>query len=301
MPDCRISFIIPCCNESGNIHKISAQIRSVFSDEEIQLIFIDDGSQDSTLEEITALSKEDTSVHYVSFSRNFGKEAAMLAGLEKADGKYTVLIDADLQQDPSVVKQMVSILDDNDDIDCVCAVPSRRKESLLMSFLKSSFYRIISHISDIDLKENASDFRCFRNNVRTALLSAEAHSRFTKGLFAWAGFRTEYIEYEVRERESGTSKWPLIKLLKYALSGITSFSSFFLILPLYLGIFTIVLTFLLMLLKLPSFSLKAALLLFMAGLFLICLGIIGAYMNNIAKETRKRPLYIVKENSDEAY
>ena len=197
MPDCRISFIIPCYNESGNIHHLSERIRTVFSDENIQLIFVDDGSSDSTLKEIAALSQESAAVLFVSFSRNFGKEAAMLAGLERAQGSYTVLIDADMQQDPFVVREMVSILDNNDDIDCVCAVPAKRKESFMVSFLKNAYYRIINGISDIEMKENASDFRCFRNNVREALLSTEEHDRFTKGLFAWAGFKTEYIEYEV--------------------------------------------------------------------------------------------------------
>ncbi len=301
MDDYKISFLIPCFNESGNIEKIYEKISEVFPEEKIQCVFVDDGSKDATLKEIKELKKNHDNVAIVSFSRNFGKEAAMLAGLKKCSGTYTALIDADLQQDPLFVRQMVEILDAEEDVDVVCATPKKRKESFIKTFLKEGFYKINNMMSEVHMEEDASDFRTFRANVREALLSLPERGRFSKGLFAFVGFKTRFIEYEVKEREIGVSKWSLFKLFRYAFQGIFAFSNFPLVFISYLGILLMAAGFILwviMLLTHASLS-TLALLIFLLGLQLLMLGIVAFYLGKIYSQVKGRPIYLVKEESED--
>ena len=305
MEEVKVSFLIPCFNESGNIDKIYEKITNDFSGEAIQLVFVDDGSKDSTITEIKELSQKHDNISFVSFSRNFGKEAAMLSGLKKCKGTYTALIDADLQQDPLFVKQMVEILDSNPEVDVVCAKPARRKESALKKFLKEGFYKIDNWISEVPMEQDASDFRTFRNNVKEALLSLPEYGRFSKGLFSFVGFKTQYIEYEVKEREIGVSKWSLIKLFRYAFNGIFSFSNFPLVFILYLGIVFLGAMEIVFLVSLFTHTFEACrlamTLLFLAGITLCMLGVVSLYLAKIYSQVKGRPIYIVKEESKDEH
>lgn len=305
MEEVKVSFLIPCFNESGNIEKIYEKITNDFSEEAIQLVFVDDGSKDSTITEIRELSQKHDNISFVSFSRNFGKEAAMLSGLKKCKGIYTALIDADLQQDPLFVRQMVEILDSNPDVDVVCAKPARRKESALKKFLKEGFYKIDNWISEVPMEQDASDFRTFRNNVKEALLSLPEYGRFSKGLFSFVGFKTQYIEYEVKEREIGVSKWSLTKLFRYAFNGIFSFSNFPLVFILYLGIVFLGAMEIVFLVSLFTHTFEACrlamTLLFLAGVTLCMLGVVSLYLAKIYSQVKGRPIYIVKEESKDEH
>jgi len=305
MEEVKVSFLIPCFNESGNIEKIYEKITNDFSGEAIQLVFVDDGSKDNTIAEIKELSQKHDNISFVSFSRNFGKEAAMLSGLKKCKGTYTALIDADLQQDPLFVKQMVEILDSNPDVDVVCAKPARRKESALKKFLKEGFYKIDNWISEVPMEQDASDFRTFRSNVKEALLSLPEYGRFSKGLFSFVGFKTQYTEYEVKEREIGVSKWSLTKLFRYAFNGIFSFSNFPLVFILYLGIVFLGAMEIVFLVSLFTHTFDACrlamTLLFLAGVTLCMLGVVSLYLAKIYSQVKGRPIYIVKEESKDEH
>ncbi len=305
MEEVKVSFLIPCFNESGNIDKIYEKIANDFSGEAIQLVFVDDGSKDNTIAEIKELSRKHDNISFVSFSRNFGKEAAMLSGLKKCKGTYTALIDADLQQDPLFVKQMVQILDSNPEVDVVCAKPARRKESALKKFLKEGFYKIDNWISEVPMEQDASDFRTFRNNVKEALLSLPEYGRFSKGLFSFVGFKTQYIEYEVKEREIGVSKWSLTKLFRYAFNGIFSFSNFPLVFILYLGIVFLGAMEIVFLVSLFTHTFEtcrlAMTLLFLVGVTLCMLGVVSLYLAKIYSQVKGRPIYIVKEESKDEH
>ena len=225
----------------------------------------------------------------------------MLSGLKKCVGTYTALIDADLQQDPLFVKQMAEILDSNPEVDVVCAKPARRKESALKKFLKEGFYKIDNWISEVPMEQDASDFRTFRNNVKEALLSLPEYGRFSKGLFSFVGFKTQYIEYEVKEREIGVSKWSLTKLFRYAFNGIFSFSNFPLVFILYLGIVFLGAMEIVFLVSLFTHTFEACrlamTLLFLAGVTLCMLGVVSLYLAKIYSQVKGRPIYIVKEES----
>ncbi len=303
----KISFIVPSFNEEGNIIPFTQRVREVFPDGDYEIIFVNDGSRDGTLKEIREVMAENREkIRAVTFSRNFGKEAAMLAGLERAKGERCAIIDADLQQDPSYVAEMSAILDENPDIDAVAAYQANRKEGAAISAIKGAFYKAADSLTDVNMENNASDFRLFRRNVAEALLSVGDYRRFSKGLFPFAGFNTVYIPYEVKERNAGESKWSFYSLLKYALSGIISFSAKPLKLPGVLALITF-LWFIGFLIEAiiygftpMNFIYISMLLLF--SLVFLCLRIMGAYLADTYFQGKKRPIYIVKteeENSAE--
>ncbi len=305
----KLSLVVPCYNEEKNVALFYQTAKTVFDAEgySYELVFVNDGSKDNTLGELKKLHAEaDGNIRIVSFSRNFGKEAAMYAGIEHAKGELVCLIDADLQQRPEVVAYMVKRLDEVPELDCVAAYQAERHESSTLSFFKSSFYKLINSVSDTNFVQGASDFRTFRRSVAEAVLSMGEYHRFSKGILSWVGFNTEYIPYEVQERAAGESKWSFKKLFKYALDGIMAFSTAPLAIPTALGILLTVISFIYLAAKglycalsiYESFSQGSVLiflLLLIGGLQLLSIGIIGKYLAKTYEQGKNRPIYIARE------
>lgn len=295
-----LSLIVPCFNEEGNIKVLFNRINKVFDSLSYEVVFVDDGSKDNTYNEIKSLSKEYQNIKAVRFSRNFGKDAAVYAGLEKSTGEYTCVIDADMQQDPSVALKMINILKNNNNVECVCAIPKQRDNNRFLDFIKNIFYDIINKISDIDFKKNASDFRAFNYSFKEALLSLKEKNRFSKGIFSWVGFNVTTIEYEVNPRNAGKTKWTFSKLFKYGINGIVSFSEFPLKFSLYIGVlFFIVCIILLIINCIRPFVIGIngllIILIFIFSSQFFTIGIIGLYLSDMQSEIKKRPIYIIKE------
>ena len=274
-----------------------------------EIVFIDDGSKDATLHNLKKLyHAQKCPVKVVSFSRNFGKEAGLYAGLQHSSGEYISLIDADLQQRPEIVRDMVKILDEQPQYDVVAAYQDRRGEGKILSFFKKSFYAIINRMSDVTLHADASDFRTFRRSVRDSILSMAEYHRFSKGIFAWVGFDTCFIPYTACERTAGTTKWNFRKLMNYAIDGIIGFSTKPLRLATYLGVLTaiaaviylivVVLQKLIVGIDVPGFATSIVLTLLLGGIQLFCIGIIGEYVGKIFEQSKDRPIYIAKEILD---
>ncbi len=306
----QLSFVVPCYNEEKNIKRFFDEVKSTFEEryESIEFVFIDDGSKDGTYNELSALYEEngDTEIQVLSFSRNFGKEAAMYAGLSNAKGDFVCIIDADLQQSPEVVLQMLEELYADETLDCVAAYQEKRKENAFLSRIKSGFYKIINRISEVDFVNGASDFRLMRRGMVDALVSMTEYHRFSKGLFSWVGFNTKYIPYAVRDRAEGESKWGTRKLIKYALEGIFAFSNAPLRIATYIGLFSAfisVLVFLEMLIEKIFFGIDVkgyptivTLILFIGGVQLFCFGILGEYIARMYVQVKNRPIYILKKH-----
>ncbi len=306
----KISMVVPCYNEEGNVKLFFEDAINTYKGSKkykLELIFVDDGSSDNTLTMLKEIAKTDKcSVRVISFSRNFGKESVIYAGLKAATGDYTVLIDADMQQPPRMTLKMAELLDSDKNIDCVCYYQDNRIESKLMSSVKSCFYKIMNKMSDVEVKQGASDFRMFRKNVRESLVSLEESCRFTKGMFSWVGFKTSYLPYTPLERASGTSKWTPYKLFKYALEGIVSFSTKPLKLATSLGFLLSLLAIIYLIvvliqklfigISIPGYPTIISLILLIGGIQLFCIGIIGEYISRIYMESKARPIYIVKED-----
>lgn len=281
-----------------------ARCQEVFPTDQYEVVFVNDGSKDGTYKKLQKLHEEHDNILVVNFSRNFGKESAIYAGLHYASGSYISIIDADLQQDPEIVRNMVNILEEKPDIDVVAAYQAQRHEGKLMSWCKDRFYKFINRLSEVDLRENASDFRTFRASVQKALLDMPEYFRFSKGLFSWVGFETEYIPYEAAERFAGTTKWSFTKLLKYAMEGIISFST----LPLQLATFfgaivsaiaiiygiVIIAQTLITGIDVPGYATTIVVVLFLGGVQLLVMGILGEYLAKTYIQGKHRPVYIAK-------
>ena len=303
----RLSLIVPCFNEQDNVFPFARAVAEVFPDpSDYEIVFVNDGSKDKTLQNLKKLHRQSRqNIRVVSFSRNFGKESAIYAGLQHCDGEYISLIDADLQQDPAIVKQMTEILDAEPDTDCVCAFQETRHENKLMTSVKSAFYKMATNMSEVDFVDGASDFRTFRRTVRDALLQMPEYFRFSKGLFSWVGFNTKYIPYEAKERASGTTKWGFKKLLKY---GILAFSTAPLKLATVLGLLSTafsIIYFIVTLIRkatehiaVDGFTQTVILIVFFGGMQLFTIGIIGEYLAKNYIETKRRPVYLAKEILD---
>ncbi|MBQ8684181.1 MAG: glycosyltransferase family 2 protein [Clostridia bacterium] len=303
----KLSVVIPCYNEEGNVRPLLEACVATFKDlSSFELIFVNDGSRDGTWAALKELyAQRPCAMKLVNFSRNFGKEAAMYAGMQKASGEYVSLLDADLQQSPQIVLDMVEFLDLNPDYDCVAAYQETRHEGKFTTWCKKTFYRMMDRICDISLHEGASDFRTFRRGVAESILSVKECYRFSKGIFSWVGFNTHFIPYEAQERHSGATNWSFWKLLKYALDGIISYTTF----PLKVSTFTGGLMALLSLIymvvvvvqklafgiDIPGYPTIIVLILLIGGLQMITLGIIGEYIARIYIQGKHRPLYIAKE------
>ena len=304
-----LSFVIPCYNEAGNVEAIYEAIHSVFDPEGIcyEIVMVNDGSKDGTREKLRALfsAHPDGGLRIVDFSRNFGKEAAIFAGLSHAYGERVCVIDADLQQRPEVALSMYRLLDEKPEIDCVTAYQDQRKEGKVLSFFKNCFYRLINRMCDIDFTQGASDFRMFRRNMADAILSVREYHRFSKGIFSWVGFETEFMPYEVQERNSGQSKWNFFRLFAYAVDGIVGYSTVPLristVLGIFLSIFAVVYMIVLVIktlilgIDVPGYVTTLGFVLLLGGIQLLILGILGEYMARVYIQGKDRPIYIVKD------
>lgn len=303
-----LSVIVPCYNEEENVKPFYEAITSTFGElmNDTELIFINDGSRDNTLNELKAIAESSPySVKVLGFSRNFGKEAALLAGLNASTGEYTSIIDADLQQNPKYVLQMLDIIKQNPEYDGVAAYQDKRNESKLLTFFKNCFYKLINKITDVEFFRSASDFRVLNRKMVDAIVALPEKCRFSKGIFSWIGFNVCYMPYEVESRHSGVSKWSFWKLTAYAINGIVAFSDKPIILSSLLGVFMFFIAILMMLFfviktlifgdPVPGFPTLASLILMLSGVQLFCLGIIGQYVSKIYTEAKARPLYVIKD------
>ncbi len=304
----KLSLVVPCYNEEENVADFLQETKNTFkNDVDYEVIFVNDGSRDNTIKILKALYNENKAiVQVVSLSRNFGKEAAMYAGLNAASGDLVCIIDADLQQHPRTIFKMIEILDKNPDTDCVAAYQKRRHEGKMMAYIKSCFYKIINKISDVNFVNGASDFRLMRKNMVEAILSMTEYHRFSKGIFGWVGFNTVYIPYEAIPRKKGNSKWRYKSLFKYAFDGIMSFSTSPLRLSTYVGflssvasiiyLIVVVVQTLIFGIDIPGYATIVVLVLLLGGLQLFCLGVLGEYFAKMYIQVKNRPIYIVKEH-----
>ena len=269
------------------------------------MVYIDDGSQDKTVEEIRKLREQDERVHLLSFSRNFGKEAAIYAGLQKTKGDFVVLMDADLQDPPSLLPQMYEYIEQGFDSVATRRV-SRKGEPPIRSLFARMFYRIMNKISKTDIVDGARDYRLMTRQVADAILAMTEYNRFTKGIFGWVGYKTKWLEYENVERRKGETKWSFWKLFLYSMEGIIAFSTVPLTLAAVMGALFCVLAFVLIIVIIvktlmfgdptSGWPSLACIILFVSGVQLFCLGILGQYLSKTYMEVKKRPIYLVKED-----
>lgn len=300
----KLSLVVPCFNEEESVVNFYAEISRVFKNkvDDYEIVFVNDGSRDKTPEILKVIYERADNVKVINFSRNFGKEAAIYAGLKLSSGDYTCVIDADLQQRPEVVLEMKEILDSDADIDCVAAYQGERKESKLLIFFKDKFYQIINKMSDVELYPGASDFRMMRRPMLDSVLSMSEYSRFSKGIFSFVGYNTKYIPYEVQERAAGTSKWSFMKLFRYAIEGIVGYSTLPLKVASYAGVGLMGISLLYLIISLLFNDYTEAfvtaiitLMLFLGGMLSLFLGIIGEYLARAYLQVKERPIYIAKE------
>ena len=307
----KLSLVVPCYNEAENVAAFQEAVINAFRDcgYAYEIVFINDGSRDATLHNLKKLhAAQKCPVKVVSFSRNFGKEAGIFAGLQHADGEYISLIDADLQQRPEIVRDMVKILDEQPEYDVVAAYQDRRREGKVLSFFKRSFYTIINKLSSVALQPDASDFRTFRRSVRDSILELAEYHRFSKGIFAWVGYDTCFIPYTACERAAGTTKWSFWKLVNYAIEGIIGYSTAPLRLATVLGtvsgvaavfyLIWVLLEKLIWGIDVPGYATIIVLILFFGCVQLFCIGIIGEYVGRTFEQSKDRPVYIAKEVLD---
>ncbi|NQP31223.1 glycosyltransferase family 2 protein [Streptococcus suis] len=305
-----ISVIVPCFNEEEAVPYFYDAMEKVRKEmgEQFEYIFVNDGSKDRTLTVLRQLSGQDRAVRYLSFSRNFGKEAALYAGLQAAQGELLTVMDVDLQDPPEMLMEMKALLDGNPDLDCVgTRRVSRDGEPPIRSFFAKLFYKLMNKISQVEVVDGARDFRLMRRHMVDAILSVSEYNRFSKGIFAWVGFETEYLPYENVERVAGETSWSFWKLLSYSIEGIINFSDTPLNIASYTGFFTFLLSLVLMVFVVfktlvfgdPTIGWPSTIciILFLGGLQLMTIGILGKYLAKVFLETKKRPIYIVKEKS----
>ena len=304
----KLSLVIPCYNEEANVRPMyeacCAALRDAVSS--FEMIFINDGSTDGTWQQLTALYEADEAhVRLIDFSRNFGKEAAMYAGLQRATGDYVTVIDADLQQRPEVALEMVRFLDANPDYDCVAAYQQQRREGAFTKLCKAVFYKLINIACQTPIRPDASDFRTFRRPMVDAILAMKEYHRFSKGIFSFVGFAVHYMPYTAAPRHAGSTTWSFFKLFRYAREGIASFTTFPLRIATLMGSVMSVLSFAYLVvvvvqklafgIEVPGYATIVALILLIGGLQMIMLGIIGSYVARIYIQSKDRPLYIARE------
>ncbi|WP_242145106.1 MULTISPECIES: glycosyltransferase family 2 protein [unclassified Bacillus cereus group] len=300
-----LSIVVPCYNEEKVLRSFysetSLEVHKL--DTDYEFVFVNDGSKDDTLNILRDLANSDSAVHYISFSRNFGKEAAMLAGLKYATGDAVVIMDADLQHPPSLIKDMIEGY--NDGYDQVIAKRTRTGDSPIRSFISRLYYKVMNKFVDIELVDGIGDFRLLSRRAVDSLLSLSEYNRFSKGLFSWIGFKELIIEYENVLRSDGESKWTFSKLLNYGIDGVISFNNKPLRLSIYLGLLTTLLAILYVIttfiqiiidgIDVPGYFTLISAILFIGGIQLIFLGVIGEYIGRIYYETKRRPHFIVAE------
>lgn len=306
----KLSIVVPCLNEEQSLPLFYKEVRKVCQEipADCEFWFIDDGSSDATLQLIKEFRSVNKAVHYISFSRNFGKEAAMYAGLQAATGDYVAVMDADLQDPPSLLPRFFDILERNE-YECVAARRTDRKgESIIKSFLANRFYQLINHISKTNIVPGVRDYRMMNRQMLNAVLSLQEYNRFSKGIFSWVGFRTKYLSYSNVKRSSGKSGWSIFSLFKYATDAIVDFSQAPLSLATWIGgltsFFAIIGIIIVIIRHLVSpdgsafgWSSLVCIILFIGGIQLFCLGIVGRYIANIYMQIKNRPLFIIRSQS----
>ncbi len=308
-----IDVIVPCYNESELVHVFyqeTTKITSTIKDYSFRFLFIDDGSKDDTLEQLIKLSAKHSDAKYISFSRNFGKEAGMYAGLQYSTADYVIIMDADLQHPPELIPKMVEGIEEG--YDCVAARRTNRKgEARIRSFFSRQFYKIINRMTErIELVQGAVDYRIMSRQMVDAVLSLSESQRFSKGIFEWVGFQKKWLPYENVERTIGTTKWSFKSLFKYAIDGITAFSVAPLRMVTGFGFFISIIAFIYIIITLvqtlifgidvPGYVTTLSAVLFLGGIIEFSIGVVGEYLGHIYIETKNRPLYITRlTNIDE--
>lgn len=308
----KLSLIIPCYNEEAALPFIYKELTAVsgqLQDYQTEYLFINDGSTDRTLAILKDLAASDKRVKYYSFSRNFGKEAAMYAGFCNADGDYVAVMDADMQDPPSLLPQMLQILETGEYDSVATRRVSRAGEPPIRSFFARKFYKIINKISDADIVDGARDFRLMKRSMIDAIVELNEYNRFSKGIFGWIGFRTYWLSYENVERVAGETKWNFWKLFKYAIDGIINFSQVPLSLASYGGVFLTFVSFVAIIFVIvrrlvfgdpvDGWASLVCIITFIGGVQLFCMGIMGQYLSKTYMETKKRPHFIVAESNDD--
>ena len=306
----KVALIVPCYNEQEALPIFYEEVMKVVTTMNCQyeLIFVNDGSKDNTLSILKNFAAKDENVTYISFSRNFGKEAAMYAGFSNADADYVAVMDADMQDPPALLPQMVKILE-TEDYDSVATRRSTRSgEPKIRSFLSESFYKFINRISKTEIVNGARDYRLMKRNMVDAVLKMSEYNRFSKGIFGWVGFRTKWLEYENIERSAGETKWSMKKLFFYSLEGITGFSVAPLSLASVIGVIFCVVSFLMIILivvrtciwgdPVSGWPSLACIIFLVSGVQLLCTGIVGEYLSKTYLETKRRPIFILKDSSE---
>lgn len=305
-----LSVIVPCYNEEESIKLFYKEIKKVSKEMnyvDFEFIFVNDGSKDNTLSIIKNLRKKDKRVKYIDFSRNFGKEAAMLAGLEYSKGDYVTLMDADLQDPPSLLSEMYRLITEEGYDSVGTRRVTRIGEPPIRSFFARMFYKIINKMSKIEMVDGARDYRLMTRKMTDAILSLKEYNRYSKGLFSFVGFDTKWLEYENRKRVAGETKWSFWKLFIYAIDGICAFSTVPLVISTIIGFLFCIISFIMILFiiaktliygdSVSGWPSLVCIIFMVSGIQLFCMGIMGEYLAKTYLETKKRPIYIVKEQS----
>lgn len=312
----KISCIVPCYNEEAalpyflrEIRKVADQMSATYQSS-FEFIFVDDGSKDKTLEILREAALQDERVRYIAFSRNFGKEAAMYAGLQRCTGDYAAVMDADMQDPPTLLPEMYETLQSGEYDSVATRRVDRKGEPPVRSFFARCFYKIINKISDADIVDGARDFRLMKRKMVDAILAMGEYNRFSKGIFGWVGFRTKWLPYENVERVAGETKWSFWKLFKYSLQGIIAFSTaplgiasvMGMILCLIALVMVVVIVVKTLLLGDPvsGWPSLACMIMFMGGIQLLCIGVLGQYLAKTYLETKHRPIYIIAETNEDS-
>lgn len=308
----KISLIVPCYNEQESLPLFDKEVNemiSKMSNYSFEVIFVNDGSKDKTIDIIKQISNEREYVRYISFSRNFGKEAAMYAGFKNATGDYVAVMDADLQDPPALLPDMLRIIEEEGYDSVATRRVSRKGEPPIRSLFARTFYKIINKISDADIVDGARDYRLMKKEMVDVIVAMSERNRFSKGIFGWIGFKTYWYEFENIERVAGETKWSFWKLFKYSIEGIVSFSQMPLNVSSWLGMISTLIAFLAIIFiiikkiimgdPVQGWASMVCIIMFMGGIQLFCIGIIGQYVGRTYVESKARPHYIANECSDD--
>lgn len=306
----KLTVVVPCYNEEAALHPFFDAITEVarqMPDVQFEFLFIDDGSRDNTLEVLLELEKQDARVKYISFSRNFGKEAGIYAGLENATGDYVVIMDADLQDPPALLPEMYHAVTKEGYDTVATRRVTRKGEPPIRSFFARMFYKLINKMSDVDIVDGARDFQMMSRKVVDAILSMKEYNRFSKGIFGWVGFKKKWLEYENIERVAGETKWNFWKLFLYAIEGIVAFSTAPLVLSSILGLLCCILAFIMIIIVIirtlvfgdptAGWPSLVCIILLLSGIQMLGIGIVGQYLAKTYLETKKRPIYLVSKTN----
>ena len=306
----KVSIVVPMYNEQESLEILYQELNRVtdtIKDYEFEYLFVNDGSKDNTLQEIHRLATADDRVRYVSFSRNFGKEAALYAGLSNADGDYIATMDADLQDPPSLLPRMLAMIESQDCDNVATRRVNRKGEPPIRSFFARCFYKLMRRLSNIDIADGARDYRLMSRAMVDSILSVSEYNRFSKGIFAWVGYETRWLEFENVERSAGETKWSFWKLVRYSIDGIINFSNTPLQISSYLGMILTIVSFIAIIVEViralvfgdpvAGWPSLVCIITFIGGIELFCMGIMGQYIAKTYMEVKHRPHYIVKESN----